>query len=167
MVTKTIEKTGGCRTTTTTFRSVTKDGIDSALSKLDLDPEKFRSGGTSVTKTIIYTDSSGKRELIEETVENYGDPDKLARELGKKDSKNFSKTDSAKMGSKIGKDINKTKIADPVPIRIKKVDPSTIKLGKFEQDCLKTHNEYRTKHGVPELVLSKEVRIKTMFENPS
>lgn len=163
VVTRTVEKTGGCRTTTTTFKSVTKDGIDSALSKLDIDPEKFRSGGTSVTKTIVYTDSSGKREVIEETVENYGDPDKLAKDLGRRDFvkefKNVSKTDAGKMGTCFGKDSSEgpspSKTTKEIPI--KKVDPSYIQLGKFEEDCLKAHNEYRKKHGVLELVLSKEM----------
>lgn len=142
---------------------MTKDGLDAALSKLDVDPEKFRSGGTTVTKRIIYTDSSGKKEVIEETVENYGDPDKLAKELGRRDFvkeyKTVSQNDIGKMGACFGKSATNgtpTKKADKCPTT--KVDPSTIKPGKFEDDCLRAHNEYRAKHGVPALVLSKEVR---------
>lgn len=159
MVTKTVEKTGGVRTTTTTFRSCTKDGIDSALSKLDLDPEKFRSGGTSLTKTIVYTDSSGKREVLEETVEHYGDPDKIAKDLGKnkeflKDIKNTARTDAQKMGTCLGKKVQET---SPTKTSVPKVDVSSVKLGEFEDECLKAHNEYRARHAVPDLVLSREV----------
>ena len=35
--------------------------------------------------------------------------------------------------------------------------------GKFQEEALKSHNDYRQKHGVPPLKLDKKVRLKSLI----
>ncbi|GIX80528.1 golgi-associated plant pathogenesis-related protein 1 [Caerostris darwini] len=151
VVTETVEKRGGVQTKTTTI-TCTKDDFDSAFKKLNLDPEKFKSGGTSVTRQIIYTNSSGHKEVMEETVETYDQPgqsQRITRELPKVTTsvKNFMTSPTK----------SSTPIKEQALGAVSKSVTKPVKAGKFEEDCLKKHNEYRTKHGVPKLELSDEI----------
>ncbi|XP_015926695.1 uncharacterized protein [Parasteatoda tepidariorum] len=146
IVTEKVETTGGIQTKTTTI-TCTKDDFDSAFKTLDLDPKKFHSGGTSVTRQIIYTDSSGKKEVIEETVETYDSPEKSEKPKNGSESKSFAQ----KLGLNLGKS-DTTKSSEP-----KAAKTATVKPGQFEKECLEAHNEYRKVHGVPILTLSKEI----------
>ncbi|KFM74772.1 hypothetical protein X975_11890, partial [Stegodyphus mimosarum] len=157
VVTERVEKTGGVQTTRTTI-TCSEANFDSAFKRLNLDPEKFHSGGTQVTKRIVYTNSSGAKEVLEETVEDYGDPDKLkSAQTKKEEDKSFLK----KLGLSSSKSsTTPTKASTAAGNSTKnenKAHTVVVKPGKFEDECLRAHNEYRAKHGVPSLTLSKEI----------
>ncbi|XP_054713043.1 uncharacterized protein LOC129222554 isoform X2 [Uloborus diversus] len=154
-VTKTVEKTGGVQTTTTTIEDGTREDLEAAFKKFDFDPNKFHAGGTSVTKTIIYTDSSGKKEVLEETVETYGDPDKI--QPSETVCKELEDTKPKKSAFSFFKSHDSPEKSKSNAAADKKEPAVIVKPGKFEEDCLKSHNAYRSKHGVPDLKLSKEI----------
>ncbi|KAG8192352.1 hypothetical protein JTE90_002172 [Oedothorax gibbosus] len=145
ITTKTVEQTGGVQTTTTTITCAKAD-FDTAFKKLNLDPKKFQSGGTTVTRQIIYTNSSGEKEVLEETVETYeqDEPSEPAKGSGLAQKFGFGKS---KMAAAPGGEVKATPGGE-----VKKY-----KAGEFEKECLKKHNEYRSKHGVPKLTLSDEI----------
>ncbi|KAF8788976.1 Golgi-associated plant pathogenesis-related like protein [Argiope bruennichi] len=152
VVTETVEKRGGVQTTTTTI-TCTKDEFDSAFKKLNLDPEKFKSGGTTVTRQIIYSNSSGKKEVLEETVETYGEPGqstKISKDIPKGPTSPMKLVLNTRQPSKPVKPVDTA--SKPAQSTVKPQKP-----GQFEEECLKKHNEYRTTHGVPKLELSSEI----------
>ncbi|GFV83406.1 golgi-associated plant pathogenesis-related protein 1 [Trichonephila clavipes] len=138
VVTETVEKKGGVQTTTTTI-TCTKDDFDAAFKKLNVDPEKFKSGGTTVTRQIIYTNSAGAKEVLQETVESFDKPGISTK---------VTKTETSP----------KKTCDNPASVHSPEKKGKPQKAGKFEEECLKKHNEYRGKHGVPKLELSDEVR---------
>ncbi|GBM04955.1 Golgi-associated plant pathogenesis-related protein 1 [Araneus ventricosus] len=153
-VTETVEKRGGVQTTTTTI-TCTKDEFGSAFKRLNLDPEKFKSGGTTVTRQIIYTNSSGQKEVLEETVETYGEPGQSSKIV-----KDLPKSKTSPMKLVLGSNQSSKPVKQNETVTSSKPAQSTAKPqkpGQFEEDCLKKHNEYRAKHGVPKLELSSEI----------
>ncbi|GFY70914.1 golgi-associated plant pathogenesis-related protein 1 [Trichonephila inaurata madagascariensis] len=137
VVTETVEKKGGVQTTTTTI-TCTKDDFEAAFKKLNVDPEKFKSGGTTVTRQIIYTNSAGAKEVLQETVESFDKPGISTK---------ITKTETSP----------KKTCDNPASVRSPEKKGKPQKAGKFEEECLKKHNEYRGKHGVPKLELSDEL----------
>ncbi|XP_035220944.1 uncharacterized protein LOC118193888 [Stegodyphus dumicola] len=86
------------------------------------------------------------------------DPDKLKSAQAKKEEdKSFLK----KLGLSGSKSsATPTKTSTPAGNSTKnenKAHTVVAKPGKFEDECLRAHNEYRAKHGVPSLTLSKEI----------
>lgn len=187
VVKETVETSGGTQTTRTVITSSNNEDIEAALKRFNLGSENFRTGGSCVTKKVVYSSSSSSgKQIMQETMESFEnqstfDPVSLSGKtfftqeiVQPSSSVRVIKTQPTVSPSKTGKTVTertglktsqspthqKTTPCAPAAATGKVSPtkaPSSVKPGKFEEDALKSHNTYRSKHGVPALKLSKEL----------